>query len=150
MQEINALIKNRKKYGGLVLNDFSRDEQGQPVVKMEKEREDGKKRRQYYNLSFISTESLAASRVVTVWQSHQKNGEEVIWKGVSPMVAQMFLGKPVAGYVLMLDLNESYEVNGNLVEKMTLYVPTEEDEESVIRAAFEQAELIQKEVKTGI
>lgn len=146
MKFIDSLIRSKVSYGNLIVNDVD-DE-----VRTEKVRKDGKVSRQYYTASLISLDTGEARRV-TFFQDHLEDGKKASWgKAFNPQLLKLLMARvqPMPGKIVELRLNEAYEINGNPVDKVKIYVPNEEKEDEVILKFLLDSGLITKDQAQGV
>ena len=146
-------------YGNLILNDVATDANGNVITKTENRTKeeieiDGKKvpkvNRQYYKATFLSLDNVNVARTITLWQTHTDGGKACIWKAINPAIASRMIGKDVSGKIVIVDLNETYFVEDNEVNSVTLFIPHEDELEKTIQDFLIQAELITEPEEVSI
>lgn len=140
---IKQLVKSVISHGNLVINDIT-------DVKKEKERTDGKCQRMYYVAYPQSLDNITAARGVTMWQSHNSDGTSAIWKTApNPARVRRVVDAGddfhLPGFVVNIELTQSYDVNGNSTNKTTLYVPSMEQLEQELERFLVDVELLEEE-----
>ena len=105
------------------------------ALSTEKTRKDGKVSRQYYTAEFQDPNNPFASTVKRViWQQHNIDGTEAIWKGGNPEQISKFIGKQVPAEIVSRQV-PAYTVGENTATKYTTVVFGHETIESVFKSA---------------
>lgn len=79
-------------------------------VKVEKDRIDGKKAREFYTLMFSDAGNpLITWRTRNFFQHHSPDGTEAYWRGANPVDAQVLVGSTVKGEIMKVPV-ETYTI----------------------------------------
>lgn len=105
------------------------------AILTEKTRSDSKKSRQYYTAEFKDPENAFAPTVKRViWQQHNVDGTETIWKGGDPEQVGKLVGKQIPAEIVSRQV-QAYQVGTNTATKYTTVVFGHETVESVFKSA---------------
>jgi hypothetical protein len=108
-------------------------------VKVEKDRIDGKKPREFYTLAFSDAANpLKLWRTRNFFQHHSPDGTEAYWRGANPADAKAMVGSKIKGEMMKVPV-EPYEIIdgtgvSRTVNNFTIIVFDGDDIPSVVRS----------------
>jgi len=87
-------------------------------VKVEKERIDGKKPREFYTLMFSDAENpLITQRTRNFFQHHSPDGTEAYWRGANPVDAKAMIGSVIKGEIMKVTVEPYTIIDGTGIER---------------------------------